>query len=92
MVERSTGQKLKAVCTGNGEQFTPTEFEVHLKTEGVKHELAVPKNPVQNDVAERMNRTIVETVRSMLSCANLPHKFWDEALSTAAYLHNQSNI
>ena len=37
-----------------------------------------------------MNRTLVETVRSMLSCANLPHKFWGEALSTAAYLRNRS--
>ena len=37
-----------------------------------------------------MNRTLVETVRSMLSCANLPHKFRGEALSTEAYLHNRS--
>ena len=37
-----------------------------------------------------MNRTLVETVRSMLFYANLPHKFWGEALSTAAYLRNRS--
>ena len=38
-----------------------------------------------------MNRTLVETVRSMLSFANLPHKFWGKALLTAAYnyLRNQ---
>ena len=54
MVERSTGQKLKALRTDNRGEFTSTEFEAHLKAEGIKHELTVPKNPEQNGVAERM--------------------------------------
>ena len=41
-------------------------------------------------MAERMNRTVVETVRSTLSEAKLPHKFWAEAVSTAVYLRNRS--
>ena len=90
MVERSTSQTLKAIRTDNGGEFTSTKFETYLKAEGVKHELTVPKNPEQNGVAERMNRTLVETVRSILCHANLPLKFWGEALSTAAYLHNRS--
>ena len=35
-----------------------------------------------------MNRTLVETVCSMLSGAKLPKKFWAEALNTAVYLPN----
>ena len=50
----------------------------------------MPKTPQQNGVAERMNRTLVEAVRSMLSDAKLPRKFWAEALSTAVYLRNHS--
>ena len=46
-VERSTGQKLKVICTDKGGEFTSTEFEARLKTEGVKHELTMPKNPKQ---------------------------------------------
>ena len=46
--------------------------------------------PQQNGVAERMNKTLVESVRSMLIDARLPHKFWAEALSTAVYLRNRS--
>ena len=46
--------------------------------------------PEHNGVAERMNQTLVKTVRSMLPDAKLPHKFWAEALSTAAYLRNRS--
>ena len=91
MVEKSTGRKLKAIRTDNGGEFTSKEFEAHLTREGVRHELTVPKTPEQNGVAERMNRTLVETARSMLIHANLPHRFWAEALSTATYLRNRSS-
>ncbi len=37
-----------------------------------------------------MNKTLMETVRSMLADAKLPQKFWAEALSTAVYLRNRS--
>ena len=90
MVEKSTGRKLKAIRTDNGGEFTSKEFEAHLMAEGVHHELTIPKNPEQNGVAERMNRTLVKTDRSMLVNANLPHRFWAEALSTATFLRNRS--
>ena len=82
MVERSIGQQLKALCTDNGREYTSNEFEEYLKTEGVKHERTKPKTPEQNGVAERMNRTLVEAVRTMLST-------WAEALATAVYLRNR---
>ncbi len=53
-----------------------TEFESYLKTEGIKHEYTIPKTPEQNGVSERMNRTLVEAVRSMLADSKLPHRFW----------------
>ena len=61
-----------------------------MKKDGIKHELTVSQTPEQNGVAERMNRTLVESVRSMLVGANLPQRFWAEALATAVYLRNRS--
>ena len=90
LIEYSRGHKLKAICTDNGGEYTSKKFESYLKSEGIRHERTVPKTPEQNDVAERLNRTLVEMVHSMLIDANLPHKFWTEALSTAVYLKNQS--
>ena len=90
LVEKSTGHKLKMFRTDNGGEFTSTEFESYLKEEGIKHEYTIPKTPQQNGVSERMNRTLVEAVRSMLVDAKQPHRFWAEALSTAAYLINRS--
>lgn len=88
--EKFSGHQLKVFRTDNGGEYTSKEFENYLKSEGVRHELTVPKTPEQNGVAERLNRTLVEAVRSMLIDANLPHKFWAEALSTAVYLKNRS--
>ena len=80
MVENATDGELKVLRTDNGGEYTSNKFKNYLKTEGVKYELTVPKTPEQNGVAERMNRTLVEAVRSMLADAKLPHKFWAEAL------------
>ena len=89
-VEKSLGQSMKMFRTDNGGKFTSTEFEEYLKKEGIKHELTIPKCPEQNGVAERMNRTLVEMVRSMLADSQLPKLFWAEALATATYLRNRS--
>ena len=49
-----------------------------------------PHNPAQNGVYERMNWTLVETARSMMSHAKMPVEFWAEAIHTAVYLRNRS--
>ena len=88
-VELETGRKLKVFRSDNGGEFTSTEFESYLKREGIKHQLTIPKCPEQNGIAERMNRTLMEMVRSMLASSKLPQKFWAEALSTAVYIRNR---
>ena len=88
LVENSTGQKLKTLYTDNGGEYRSAEFTVYLIKEETCHEFTVPMTPQQNGVAEQTNRTLVEVVRSMLSDAKLPKKFWAEALSTSVYLHN----
>jgi hypothetical protein len=90
LVEKSSGYKVKKLRTDNGGEYTSTEFESYLKKEGIEHQYTIPKTPKQNGVSERMNRTLVETVRSMLADSRLPHRFWAEALATAAYLINRS--
>ncbi|KAH9779930.1 Integrase catalytic domain-containing protein [Citrus sinensis] len=43
---------------------------------------------LQNGVAERMNHTLLEKVRCILSNAGLDKKFWAEAMSYASHLVN----
>ena len=90
LVENQSGRKLKTLRTDNGGEYTSNEFVSYLKKEGIRHEYTVPITPQQNGVAERMNKTLVEAVCSMLSDAKLPKCFWAKALATAVYLRNHS--
>ena len=88
--ERSSERKLKTLRSDNGGEYISNEFENFLENEGIHHQNTIPKTPQQNGVAERMNRTLEEAIRSMLSESQLPKQFWAEALSTATYLRNRS--
>ena len=65
------------------------EFEEFLKHKGIRHECTVAYTPEQNGVAERLNRTLMESARSMMSFAGLPNSYWGEAVVAAAYIKNR---
>lgn len=90
LVEKQYNKVIKILRSDNGGEYTSNEFEHYLQKEGIKHEKTIPKTPQQNGAAERMNRTLVEAVRSMLSDSKLPKFYWAEALSTAVYVRNRS--
>ncbi|MCH81779.1 hypothetical protein A2U01_0002571 [Trifolium medium] len=56
---------------------------------GIVHEVTAPYTPQHNSLAERRNITILDMARSMLKQKNMPHKFWGEAVNTAAYILNK---
>ena len=52
-------------------------------------QLPVAYTPQQNGVAERMNRTIMDLIRSMIHTSGMDKKFWAEAAQTAVYVRNR---
>ena len=75
MVEKRTSRMIKCLRMDNGGEFTSLEFEKYYKYEGiVRHKTNVYTQ--QNGVAERMNETLLERARSMLSNANLGQELW----------------
>ena len=60
-----------------------------MSCEGIERHFTVRETPQQNGVAERMNKTLLEKVRCMLSNASLTKNFWVEALTYACYLVNR---
>src|SRR5215469_2398712 len=61
----------------------------YLISNGIRHETSAAYTPQQNGVAERYNRTLLETVRSIMQSAGIPDKLWAEISDTAAYLINR---
>jgi transposase InsO family protein len=90
VVERETNKLLKCLRTDNGGEYCSNAFKEYCNRFGIKHEKTVPGTPQQNGVAERMNHTIMEKVRSMLSNSGLEKNFWAEAVRTTCYLINRS--
>ena len=90
MVTNMTEKKIKILRSDNGGEYTSKEFSNYLKEKGIQHQLSVPRTPQQNGVAERMNRTIQETARSMMHNAGQDKKFWAEAVCTAVMIRNRS--
>ena len=75
LVERSSGRKIKTLCSDNGGEYSSIEFASCLTKEGIKHELTTPYTPQQNGVAERLNRTLIEGMRAMLADSSFPTDF-----------------
>jgi len=73
-VERETKKKIKCIRTDNGGEYIGL-FDAYCKEQGIRHQFTPPKTPQLNGIAKRMNRTIVERVRCLLSHAKLPKNF-----------------
>lgn len=90
MVENQIERKVKVLRTDNGLEFCNHQFDDYCKSKGIVRHRTCAYTPQQNGVAERMNRTIMEKVRSMLSDSGLPKMFWAEATLTAVTLINKT--
>jgi transposase InsO family protein len=55
----------------NGGEFCGNKFKELCKKSGIARSKTTPYRPQQNGVAERMNRTLMEKSRSMLSGVDL---------------------
>lgn len=92
LAENDCGSKIKKFRSDNGGEYTSTEFLTYLQTHGIQAQHTVPYNPQQNGVAERLNRTLMESARSMIKDKGLPDDFWAQAVHTAAYIRNRVPI
>ena len=84
-----THKQIKKLRTDNGGEYLSNQFNTYLQYHGIQHQLTIAYTPQQNGKAERMNRTIMDLVRSCLHSKNLDKKFWAEALQTVTYIRNR---
>lgn len=89
LVENQKERSLKCLQTDNGREYLNSNFESYLKSRGITRRLTIPYNLQQNGIAERKNRTLMDTARCLLFQSGLPSKFWAEAVNTANYIRNR---
>jgi hypothetical protein len=60
-----------------------------LISNGISHRISCPHMHQQNSAIEQKHHHIVEIGLALLSNANMPSYFWDDAFSIACYLINR---
>ena len=75
--------------TDGGGEYKGAQFQKYLADEGIEHTTTMASTPQHNPFAERMNRTLFESMRSMLSHSGLPKIFWGDAVLYAIHIRNR---
>lgn len=68
--------KIKILRTDNGLKFCNSEFVKFCEQNGILRYKTVPYTPQQNEVIERMNRTLLDKVRCMMVGSGDPKVLW----------------
>lgn len=89
MLRQQTGKDIKVLRTDNALEYTRGQFKDYLDREGIICQTTGPYGSAENGIAERLNRTLLESGRAMSFRHNLPRFLWPEAVSYAAYIRNR---
>ena len=88
---KASGFQIKRFRCDNGfGEYNNSRFLGILGESGIAYEPSPPYTQHKNGVAERMIRTLNTKARSMMQDANVPTRFWPEAVRTACYVHRRS--
>lgn len=87
--KRHTGRRIKLLYCDGGGEYSSLAFENYLLEKGIKHFTTNSYTPQQNGIAERMNRTLLNMVRSMLNTKQVEKQFWADAIVTSSYIKNR---
>lgn len=88
-LERQQNIKVKAVRVDNGGEYTTNDFKEYCRKKGIKLEYTIPYTPQENGTAERMNRTLLNKLRTKLIDSGVPKELWCEALQCSVYELNR---
>ncbi|MBW0481716.1 hypothetical protein O181_021431 [Austropuccinia psidii MF-1] len=83
------GTMLKALQTNNAWEFVLANFTTTLANMGVGFYPSLPYSPQENSEAERLNRTLGDMARAMMTQSDMPMQFWQYAYASACYIHNR---
>ena len=82
------GYRVLKLFTDQGSEYMSQQVQELLAQEGIESQTTSAYTPQSNGVAERVNLTIMNDVRSMLISSSLPSYFWIEAAVYSVYLRN----
>ena len=87
-VENQLERRIKILKSDRGGEYVHP-FKDFCVDHGIIHQTTAPYAPQSNGIAERKNRTLKDTINSLLIQSGLADEMWGEAVLTANYLLNK---
>ncbi|KNZ46338.1 hypothetical protein VP01_734g4 [Puccinia sorghi] len=72
-----------------GGEFINMAMEDYCQRHLIKHRTADPYTPQQNGLAERHNRTIIESLQTILTDSKISNRFWNDIVKVSTLTLNQ---
>jgi len=91
LVENEPDHKIKCLRSDRDGEFTSNEFFDFCKEGGIRREISIARTPQQN-VVERMNKTVQQMARAMLDEFGTPATFYGEAAFATVVIFNKTNV
>ncbi|XP_052725873.1 retrovirus-related Pol polyprotein from transposon TNT 1-94 isoform X1 [Vigna angularis] len=88
-IKTQFGVSIRNLRSDNGREYLSHPFKQFMASHGILHQTSCAYTPQQNGVAERKNRHLIETTRTLLIHGQVPSRFWGDAVLTACYLINR---
>ena len=79
---------IKVLRSDRGGEYLSKEFDQHLAKAGMARKLTTHNTPQLNGIAEHLNQTLLERIRTFTHTGGLPKSLWGEALRQANWLKN----
>ena len=79
---------LRELRSDNANEYTSRIMTQIYDKYGITHHLHTPHQPQENGIAERLNRTIMESVRALLHTAKLDDTYWEDAARDTIFKYN----
>ena len=80
---------IRVLRSDNVREYFSAPFISFMSQHGILHRSSCAYTPQQNGVAERKNRHLIETARTLLLHYHVPFRFWGDIVLTACYLINR---
>jgi len=74
-IKNQFGISIRILNSDNGRKYLSHSFKNFMASHGILHQTSCAYTPQQNGVADRRNRHLVETTRTMLIHGDAPQRF-----------------
>ena len=88
LMKNTTNYNIVTLKTDNGREYDNANLIKYLADNGIEFIHSLPNYPQQNGRAKRINQTLDNFVKTLLSSAKLPINFWDSAILCDCRLYN----